>query len=873
MNMKNTINQRALSNQTRNNKKSAARGQIQQACRFEMLEGRTMMSTTLPVAPAALTATAPTSTSVALKWTDKDSTATGYLVLRSSGSTFSQIGKLTTGTASSFTDTAVTAGQTYSYEVEAVNAAGNSVASNVAAVSTPVPLPVVPANLTATLNSNNGVALKWSESDPSVNGYVVLRSTGSTFSQVGKLTGGSVTTYTDTSVIAGQKYSYEVEAVNPAGDSVASNVVAVTTPVLMPVVPTSLTATLNSNNSVALKWSETDPTVNGFIVLRSDGSSTFTQIGKLTTAGTTTYMDTTSSPGHNYIYEVESTNVTGTSAASNTAAVAMPMIAPTMTGGTVNTTMANIVWTDNDGRATAYNILRSTNGTTFTSFASVTSGTATSYTDSTVTSGQVYYYEVQAHSATLTSAVSGIARMPTPMLSPSALTAALNGTSATLSWTNNDKNATGYLVLRATEGKAFSAVATLTNGTTKTYTDTGLTVGTTYAYEIEATTAVACSGASNFVTVTPAPAPAPSTNGVTIATRFSNELVITATGTADSVSVTESGSTLTIVADGQTTTDAAPAAGLFIYTRGGIDKVNVDKSVTTTTTVDTIDGAIDTITNADANANIWCDSTDIFTGSGVVHKVGTFAAGVSKALNAAMPNPTDGGATIVDKASLFGTGPVAGDVNQGEVGDCYFMSSLAAFAGTKPSVLTNSAVDLGDGTYAVQFMNSSNQPVFVRVSDSFSAGPFGGFMYAHPGTNGTVWAMVFEKAFCYFRTGANSFASINGGWMGEVYSDLGVNSTNFAPSASTDSALYSTLSADLSAGRTVTVACFNGPNLVDDHAYTLVGVTTSSTGVHQYIVRNPWGVSGDSLENSQGYATLTYAQFVANFGEGCIANA
>ena len=352
-------------------------------------------------------------------------------------------------------------------------------------------------------------------------------------------------------------------------------------------------------------------------------------------------------------------------------------------------------------------------------------------------------------------------------------------------------------MLRATDGKTFTKLATLTSGTTTTFTDTALTVGTTYSYEVEATTAVACSGPSNVVSVTPAPAPAPSTSTVTITTRFSDELVITATGAADSVSVTESGSTLTIVADGQTTTDPAPAAGLFIYTRGGIDKVNVDKSVTTTTTVDTIDGAIDTLTSGDANANIWCDSTDIFTGSGVVHKVGTFADGVSKAVGAAMPNPTDGGATIVDKASLFGTGPVAGDVNQGEVGDCYFLSSLAAFAGAKASVLTNSAVDLGDGTYAVQFMNSSNQPVFVRVSDSFSAGPFGGFMYAHPGPTAPSGPWSSRRPSATSAPARTAFASINGGWMGEVYSDLGVNSTNFAPSSSTDSALYSTLSADL----------------------------------------------------------------------------
>ena len=45
------------------------------------------------------------------------------------------------------------------------------------------------------------------------------------------------------------------------------------------------------------------------------------------------------------------------------------------------------------------------------------------------------------------------------------------------------------------------------------------------------------------------------------------------------------------------------------------------------------------------------------------------------------------------------------------------------------------------------------------------------------------------------------------------------------------------------------------PNLVGDHAYTLVSCYRDSSGVAHYVVRNPWGTSGDSIENSQGYAT------------------
>jgi hypothetical protein len=130
--------------------------------------------------------------------------------------------------------------------------------------------------------------------------------------------------------------------------------------------------------------------------------------------------------------------------------------------------------------------------------------------------------------------------------------------------------------------------------------------------------------------------------------------------------------------------------------------------------------------------------------------------------------------------------------------------------------------------------------------------------------------MVMEKAFADFRTGANTYASINSGWMGEVYSDLGVNSSAFFPSSYTATTLYNLLYNDLTNGQEVTLGTSSSaPNLVSDHAYTLISAYKDSSGVTHYVVRNPWGDSGDSLENSQGYATLTFAQLVANFVDGC----
>jgi len=99
-----------------------------------------------------------------------------------------------------------------------------------------------------------------------------------------------------------------------------------------------------------------------------------------------------------------------------------------------------------------------------------------------------------------------------------------------------------------------------------------------------------------------------------------------------------------------------------------------------------------------------------------------------------------------------------------------------------------------------------------------------------------------------------------------------VNSSFFYLNGMGESALYARLSADLANGRAVTLGTSgNAPQLVSGHAYTLISCSVNQNGATTYVVRNPWGVSGDSLENSQGYATLTFAQMVANFQDCCEA--
>jgi len=89
---------------------------------------------------------------------------------------------------------------------------------------------------------------------------------------------------------------------------------------------------------------------------------------------------------------------------------------------------------------------------------------------------------------------------------PTGLTATAGNAQVTLSW-NSSTGATSYTVLRSTTGGgAYNSV--VTGLTATTYTDTGLTNGTTYYYVVQAVTAAGTSGNSNQVSATPSAPPA-----------------------------------------------------------------------------------------------------------------------------------------------------------------------------------------------------------------------------------------------------------------------------------------------------------------------------------------------------------------------------
>jgi Calpain family cysteine protease/RTX calcium-binding nonapeptide repeat (4 copies) len=228
----------------------------------------------------------------------------------------------------------------------------------------------------------------------------------------------------------------------------------------------------------------------------------------------------------------------------------------------------------------------------------------------------------------------------------------------------------------------------------------------------------------------------------------------------------------------------------------------------------------------------------------------------------------DGSTPIYSRFSgrrLFsGAGPLMTDIRQGAVGDCYYLASLSAIAKANPDKIRQSVVDLGDGTFGVQFFRNNATPTFIRVdADLPTIG--GGTCYDHIPSNGAMWAAVMEKAYAFFRRLDGKYASLSSGTAAETFGPLGVASGwSWRSPFQSGSDFLNQIQGELNHGKAVTLCTppvVIGNNWVGSHCYAVDHVVFSSNGTATDIVlRNPWGTDreGSSLDgNDDGFVTIS----------------
>jgi fibronectin type 3 domain-containing protein len=287
-----------------------------------------------------------------------------------------------------------------------------------------------------------------------------------------------------------------------------------------PPAPTGLTAVAN-DGTVLLTWTSATSTVLYDVKRALQGGGPYALVGA---SSQTAFQDLGLVDDTDYYYVVSATNASGESANSGEVKARPVAAPPAPTGLTAaaSTGLVALTWSQSHAAA-SYQVLRSATSTG--GFTALGSATSTAFTDTTVTNGKTYWYEVSASNGTGASGPSQPAAA-TPIAPPTQLTAVGTSAQVSLSWTGS-AGAASYNVKRAAKSGGPYALA----GNTSQYhfTDTGLSNGTAYYYVVTAVLGAEETAPSNEVPATPAaglpalPPDDPTKNAVGLGTWFVND--------------------------------------------------------------------------------------------------------------------------------------------------------------------------------------------------------------------------------------------------------------------------------------------------------------------------------------------------------------
>jgi hypothetical protein len=226
------------------------------------------------------------------------------------------------------------------------------------------------------------------------------------------------------------------------------------------------------------------------------------------------------------------------------------------------------------------------------------------------------------------------------------------------------------------------------------------------------------------------------------------------------------------------------------------------------------------------------------------------------------------------QGSLFQNGIDYTDISQGQVGDCYFLATLASLAETDPSVIRDMIIDNGDGTFTVGFHRTPSLMHYVTV-DRYLPTLGDDRIFASFGTDkdnasNELWVALLEKAYVQLNESGwigqeealNSYQAIAGGRMENVMAQVTGWSSAVSQTLSFDSVVRM-----LNLGELVTTSSIESPKdsrIAGTHAYAILDYD-ASTG--KFTVFNPWGLDRgtSSLASFPATFELSWQEIATNF--------
>ena len=424
-----------------------------------------------PAAPAVFLETN-TSGKPVVFW-DAPENANSYKVYRAASKT-GTYSLVKTLSAQTYTDTSATAGKTYYYKVSAVGenklvSAFSPIVSGRCTLAQP--------ELKAAGTSDGRIRISWKKIS-GAKSYDLYRSTdGEEWKHIKTVTG---TSYTNASVTAGTLYFYQLQAVasSASANSAMSAPCSITAPLAAPVI---CVVEDSASDLPVISWNAVEG-AQYYEVFRSTQKS-----GAYDVLGTTdalSFTDETAEPHTSYHYRVTavSTDLGAVSEPSEIKSVLRPPAVPAPYAENSTSGKPVIRW-DPLENATSYKVYRATSKSGQYKLVKTTS--EEKYTDTAATSGKTYYYKVTAIGET-SKLVSGFSPVisGTCILAKPAMTASHDTATGAikLSW-KAVSGAVSYDLYRSTDQENWKLIRTVT-GTS--YTNTTVTPGVTYFYQLQA---------------------------------------------------------------------------------------------------------------------------------------------------------------------------------------------------------------------------------------------------------------------------------------------------------------------------------------------------------------------------------------------------
>jgi hypothetical protein len=365
----------------------------------------------VPGVPANVTAIAGNAQAVvsfSAPVSDGGSAITGYTVTSNpSGGKDSNSGS----TALTHTITGLKNGTAYTFSVQAANIVKTSPASSPSNSVTPVDVPGVPANVTATTGNAQAMVsftAPVSDGGSAITGYIV---TSNPSGGKDSNSGSTDMTHTITGLKNGTAYTFSVQASNAVGTSIVSSPTNSVTPIDVPGAPVNVTATVGNAQakvSFLAPVSDDGSSITGYTVTSDPSGGTDVNAGSTALTHTITGLKN----GTAYTFSVQASKAAGTGPASTSSNKVTPSDVP---GAPVNVTatagsnaQAKVSFSapvsDGGSAITGYIVTSNPSGGTDVNAGS----TASTHTIVGLINGTAYTFSVQAENA------AGIGRASSP---------------------------------------------------------------------------------------------------------------------------------------------------------------------------------------------------------------------------------------------------------------------------------------------------------------------------------------------------------------------------------------------------------------------------------------------------------------------------